>query len=117
LALAWVVPPASLLALDFPARFAAATALAFAPILLANLIFAERFRIVGSSTVAFGANLLGAMVGGVLEYSSLIVGYRDLLPLVALLYVGAFLCNRRREPHGAAFPIRGSEPLAASATL
>ncbi len=101
----------------FPGSLRGRDGARFCPILLANRIFAERFRIVGSSTVAFGANLLGAMVGGVLEYSSLIVGYRDLLPLVALLYVGAFLCNRRREPHGAAFPIRASEPLAASATL
>ena len=33
----------------------------------ANLIFAQRFREVGSSTSAFGANLLGAMAGGLLE--------------------------------------------------
>ena len=45
-------------------RFAAAVAIAFAPIFIANLVFAQRFRDVGSSTVAFGANLLGAMVGG-----------------------------------------------------
>jgi hypothetical protein len=77
--------------LDGPARFGAAAALAFTPILLANLVFAERFRGVGSSSIAFGANLLGAMVGGVLEYSSLILGYRSLLPLVAGLYALAFI--------------------------
>ena len=48
--------------------------LAFAPMFFANLVFAERFRDVGASTAAFGANLLGAMVGGVLEYAALIVG-------------------------------------------
>ena len=83
-------PAGSLLSLGVPLRFGAAVSLAFAPIFLANLVFAERFRAVGSSTIAFGANLLGAMVGGVLEYSSLIVGYRSLLPLVALLYALAF---------------------------
>ena len=97
LAVAWLIPPESLLALDFPLRFGAAVALAFAPIFLANLIFAERFRDVGSSTVAFAANLLGAMVGGVLEYSSLIVGYRGLLPLVALLYALAFVFGRATQ--------------------
>jgi len=90
LALAWVIEPERLLSLDVPLRFAAAASLAFAPIFIANLVFAERFRAVGSSTIAFGANLLGAMVGGVLEYSSLIVGYRSLLPLVAALYAFAF---------------------------
>jgi hypothetical protein len=103
LALAWAIPPDSLLSLDVPLRFGAAVALAFTPILLANLVFAERFRAVGSSTIAFGANLLGAMVGGALEYSSLVVGYRALLPLVAVLYALAFVFGwKHREAHGAA---------------
>lgn len=97
LALAWAIPPNSLLSLDAPLRFVVAVALAFMPILLANLVFAERFRTVGPSTIAFGANLLGAMVGGVLEYSSLIVGYRGLLPLVALLYALAFAFGRQHR--------------------
>jgi hypothetical protein len=91
IAVAWVVPTGSLLALPLAPRFLAATALAFAPIFLANLVFAERFRDVGSSAVAFGSNLLGAMVGGVLEYSALIVGYRLLLVAVALLYALAYV--------------------------
>ena len=95
LALAWVVQPQDLLALSVVLRFITAVALAFAPIFLANLIFAERFRDVGSSSIAFGANLLGAMIGGMLEYSSLILGYRSLLLLIAVLYGLAFLLGRR----------------------
>lgn len=95
LALAWVVPQSSLLSLAAPLRFAAATALAFAPVFLANLVFAQRFRDVASSTVAFGANLLGAIVGGVLEYLSLLLGFRFLLVVVAALYGLAFLTGRR----------------------
>ncbi|HET7814933.1 MAG TPA: hypothetical protein VFL13_11220 [Candidatus Baltobacteraceae bacterium] len=91
LAAAWLVPQESLLALPAAERFLCATALAFAPIFLANLIFAERFKAVGSSTIAFGANLLGAMAGGILEYSSLILGYHSLLIIVALLYGCAFV--------------------------
>ena len=64
---------------------------------LANLVFARRFRDVGSSTVAFGANLLGAMVGGVLEYTALITGYRALLALVFVLYLLAFLTRPTRR--------------------
>jgi hypothetical protein len=95
LALAWAVPPQALLAFDAPLRFVLAVALAFAPIVLANLIFAQRFRDTAASTVAFGANLLGAMAGGMAEYASLVIGYRALLPVVALLYVLAFIANRR----------------------
>ena len=59
-------------------------------------IFAERFRDVGASTVAFGANLLGAMVGGLLEYTAILVGYRSLLLLTAALYAGAFVAGPLR---------------------
>lgn len=95
LVVAWMVRPDALLGLAPIPRFAAAVAFAFAPVFLANLIFAQRFRDVGVSTVAFGANLLGAMLGGVLEYGAIVVGYRNLLILVAALYALAFVTGRR----------------------
>ena len=105
LAAAWLLPPASLLALSPVPRFLAATGLAFAPVFVANLVFAQRFRDVGSSTVAFGSNLLGAMLGGVVEYTALLTGYRYLLVVVASLYVLAYVTWRRRseveEPNAA----------------
>jgi hypothetical protein len=91
---AWLVPADSLLSLTLIPRFVAAVALAFAPVFLANLIFAERFRSAGDSTVAFGANLLGAMVGGVVEYLSLLIGYRSLLLVAAGVYALAYLFGR-----------------------
>jgi Spermine/spermidine synthase domain len=94
LVVAWSVPQSSLLGLSPVPRFFAAVAVAFAPIYLANLIFAQRFAAVGSSTIAFAANLLGALAGGALEYLSLITGYRFLLVLVAAFYGLAFLAFR-----------------------
>jgi len=94
LIVAWAVPQESLLSLSPVPRFFAATALAFAPIYVANLVFAKRFAAVGSSTVAFATNLLGAIVGGLLEYLSLVTGYRFLLVVVAALYGLAFLAHR-----------------------
>jgi hypothetical protein len=61
---------------------------------MGNLIFANRFREVGSSTIAFGTNLLGAIVGGLLEYGALVVGYRALLVAVAALYGLALVTGR-----------------------
>ena len=90
LGVAWIVPQSSLLPLSPVPRFVAAVALAFAPIFLANLIFAQRFQDVGSATTAFAANLLGAIVGGTLEYVALFSGYRFLLVVVAALYGLAF---------------------------
>jgi SAM-dependent methyltransferase len=110
LGVAFIVPVDALLRLDMAPRFAAAVVVWFTPIFIANLVFAERFRNVEASHVAFGANLLGAMVGGVLEYAALVTGYQALLPLVALMYGGAFLAGRRHLRHAPARQV--SEPAA-----
>ena len=94
--LAYIVPNASLLALAVPARLAAAVALAFAPIYLANLAFAKRFAATENAPSAFGVNVLGAMVGGCIEYLALMVGFRNLLIIAGLLYLAAFLLVPRR---------------------
>jgi phosphoglycerol transferase MdoB-like AlkP superfamily enzyme len=95
LVLAWAVPQESLLSLDLLPRFLAAVGLGFSPVFFANLVFAQRFRDVASSPVAFAANLLGAMVGGVMEYAALMTGYRALLLVVGGLYAVAFVLESR----------------------
>jgi len=86
----WLIPQEDLVSLPIAARFLAGGALAFAPVFIANLIFAQRFSDVETTTTAFAANLLGAMVGGALEYLALVTGYRFLLILVGVLYALAF---------------------------
>ena len=95
LAVAWLVPPAALLELAVPSRWVAATALTFTPVFIANLIFAQRFAQTASATAAFGANLLGAMLGGILEYAALVVGYRALIILAGFIYLAAFVLRPR----------------------
>ena len=97
LAVNWIIPAESLLSLSPVIRLFFAGTLAFLPIFLANLIFAERFGGEKDSTVAFGANLLGAVLGGLLEYTALLVGYRSLLFVVAAAYALAFLSDVRRK--------------------
>lgn len=103
LAVAWLVPVGALLELDTVSRLLVGGVLTFSPIFLANLLFAQRFSGSSHSTTAFGVNLVGAMMGGLLEYTSLIVGYRALVLLVAALYAGAYLAWRRlgRQPEPA----------------
>ena len=97
----WAIPQHLLLDLALFPRLLAAIVLAFTPIFLANLVFAQRFRDSADSTTAFAANLVGAMVGGVLEYSSLILGYRNLMVVALVLYGLAFLFGRRHLVSGA----------------
>jgi SAM-dependent methyltransferase len=95
LVLAYVVPNASLLTLPVLPRLVAAVALAFAPIFLANLAFAKRFAATENAPSAFGVNVLGAMVGGCIEYVALMVGFRNLLIVAGLLYLAAFVLMPR----------------------
>jgi SAM-dependent methyltransferase len=91
LLIAWLVPTSWLLSLPIGVRVVAAVLIAFGPVFASNVVFATRFDTTEDATGAFAANLLGAMVGGCLEYLALIVGYPALLGLAGLLYVGAFL--------------------------
>ena len=61
--------------------------LVFSPVFCAGLLFSTSFRRSSSTATDFGANLLGAIVGGVGEYLSLLAGYQFLLILVALCYL------------------------------
>jgi hypothetical protein len=95
IALAFVVPPSSLL-IDPPwLRYVIAAALAFAPVFFANLVFSHSFRDTWTADMAFASNLLGAMVGGALEYLGLLTGYQALLIVVAALYAAAWLAATR----------------------
>jgi SAM-dependent methyltransferase len=72
-------------------------ALVFSPVFFAGLLFSRSFRRSSSTAADFGANLLGAMVGGVAEYLSLLTGYRFLLILVGGCYLLAVLLSRERQ--------------------
>jgi hypothetical protein len=91
LALAIVISPATLL-FDPPwLRYVVAATLAFAPIFFANLVFSYSFRDTKAADMAFASNLLGAVVGGAVEYVALITGYGWLLVVVGVLYAAAWL--------------------------
>ena len=93
--LAYVLPPASLLLEPAWLRYALAGLLAFAPVFFANLVFSHSFRDTWTADMAFASNLLGAMVGGAVEYLGLLTGYQALLLVVAGLYVAAWLAATR----------------------
>lgn len=81
-----IIPITELLSFTPIIRFILATGITFTPIFIANLIFAERFSAITSSTDALGANLIGAVLGGFLEYSSLAIGYQHLAFVILMIY-------------------------------
>jgi spermidine synthase len=61
--------------------------LVFAPILFAGVIFATSFARTLAAGPAFGANIAGAMLGGLAENTSMILGFQYLLLLALVFYV------------------------------
>jgi len=74
-------------------------ALVFSPILCAGLLFGSAIARSTALTRDYGTNLLGAMVGGVGEYLSLVTGFRALLFVIAICYIGAVFA-RGKETAG-----------------
>src|SRR5207247_4536793 len=95
LLLAYVLPPSALLFDPAWLRYLVAAVIAFAPVFFANLVFTASFRETRTADMAFASNLIGAMIGGVLEYAALVTGYQALLIIIAALYVAAYLAGSR----------------------
>ena len=64
------------------------------------MIFSHSFRETELADVAFASNLLGIMVGGMLEYFSMLFGYHMLLWLVLGFYILAMLLRHLAEREG-----------------
>ena len=90
-----LIPLNSLLALGVVGRYVLASVLTFSPIILANLIFASSFKLTTNASLSFGANLLGAVLGGLLEYSALLIGYHYVLILIGVFYLLSFIYRKQ----------------------
>jgi hypothetical protein len=95
LLIAYLLPPSALLFDPAWLRYLAAAGIAFAPVFFANLVFTASFRDTETADMAFASNLIGAMVGGILEYAALITGYQALLIVVAAIYAAAYVAASR----------------------
>jgi Spermine/spermidine synthase domain len=92
----FVYPLANLLALESTVlRFVIGSLLTFLPIFFANLIFSITFRDQPAPEHVFGWNLVGAALGGVMEYCSMAFGYTALALIVAACYTVALLLVAR----------------------
>jgi len=69
--------------------------LMFSPIFCAGLLFGSSLKRTADIPSAYGANLLGAMVGGVAEYMSLVTGFQMLLIVVGGCYLAALAARPR----------------------
>lgn len=104
-AVLWMVPREQILMLGFTSRLLWTLFAVPLPVFFAGLIFSTTFRDATNASVLFGANLIGAMIGGFSEYLGMAVGSRHLSLLVIAVYAGSLLCllaNRRNATPNAA---------------
>jgi hypothetical protein len=105
LALLCFVPRESILPFGFAGRLAWTLFAVPLPVFFAGLIFSTSFRESANPAALFGANLIGAMVGGFSEYLGMVVGSHHLSFLVIAAYASSLLClmldRRGRAPAAA----------------
>jgi SAM-dependent methyltransferase len=100
-----LIPMDSFLGMDRTLQMIASSALAFAPILFAGVVFAMSFARAAEPDRAFGLNIAGAMFGGLAEYSSMLLGFRLLLLVPVVLY--ALSLAGDRASRSAVIPAQG----------
>jgi hypothetical protein len=61
------------------------------PVLFSGIVFTRAFALAERRDAAFGANLVGALAGGVLQSVTFLTGVQALLLIVAALYIIAWL--------------------------
>ncbi len=95
------VPTAYFLSLPGMTRVAASCAVVFVPVFFAGVIFAASFRASARPDVAFGSNIAGAILGGLSEYFSMVLGFDHLLDMAIAFYLlSAVLAPKRAQGEG-----------------
>jgi hypothetical protein len=73
-----------------------ATGVITLPLFFSGLVFSSELKSASSIASAMGSNLIGAMVGGCLEYNSMYFGYRSLYFLALAIYGLGLIVSLKR---------------------
>lgn len=97
LGVCYVIRPDALLDLEGATRMGVSVLYVGSPVFFAALCFAMRFAEREDAGRAFGWNLLGAVLGGLLEFLGMAVGFAAVLLLAVACYLGVFLLKNARD--------------------
>ncbi|MET0553295.1 MAG: hypothetical protein ABW221_09670 [Vicinamibacteria bacterium] len=114
--LLWAVPPSLLGGFDLVTRGLAGGLVNGLPVAFAGVVVSTLLARSRNPAAALGSNLLGSVVGGCLEYFSMVVGLGALALLALALYLAAQLFALRRDstlPRGLDPSPVGVEPAVA----
>ncbi len=110
-----LIPLDSFLGMGRWMQVEAACLLVFAPILFAGVVFAVSFQRTTDPGRAFGANIAGAMLGGLAENTSMLFGFQYLVFVAAGLYALSALASR--SARGKVERVRPLQPSSPSAGI
>jgi hypothetical protein len=95
IAIGYLIPVHTLVSASIVVRLFVATLVLCLPVFFAGIAFIQSFAAEQFRSEVLGANLFGALVGGLLEALSLWTGLRSLLLLAAAFYAIAWLTRPR----------------------
>lgn len=91
----YLFPDQIVLAWPFPLKLIYSLMIIPLPIFFAGLIFSSTLRQSEDPSFSFGSNLLGAMVGGFVEYLGMLTGMKALLLVVLAFYLASLFVRLR----------------------
>ncbi len=100
LLLAYAVPIRSLLWLGPVGKWIVGGTIVALPVFFAAIIFATIFSTRANATRALAFNVMGAVIGGLMEYSSMATGIKALYLIAMVAYVGAWIAVSRKRQAG-----------------
>jgi SAM-dependent methyltransferase len=92
-----LVPLEVFLAGSLAWKYVASCLMVFLPVFFAGVIFARSFRDSRTPDQDFGSNIAGAVMGGLAEYSSMLLGFRYVLVVAMVFYALSALFRRGRS--------------------
>lgn len=93
-----LVPPSYFLGYKFFFGAILATILVSLPLFFSSLIFSHHFKSVSQIKTMYGINLMGAVFGGFLEYTSMLTGLNSLYFIAGVFYTISFIISEFSSP-------------------
>lgn len=87
------IPPSYFLGYTFIFGNILATILVSLPIFFSSIIFSYHFKSVSELKTMYGINLMGAVLGGFLEYTSMLTGLSSLYFIAGIFYIISFFLS------------------------
>ncbi len=96
----YLFPLEIMLSMTTPVRIIASMFFVAAPVFFASVCFSRLFRRQRAVGYPLGVNLIGTMIGGWIEYLSMVLGIRAIWLVLLAIYAAAWMASEWHNPSG-----------------